>query len=241
MHCGHKTGLTPPEYQGKHKPVLKPFWEWYIAKVKEIGPVDVHVHNGDAMDGDGKKETIGHLTTDVEEQAEMAVQCIREIGAKKTYLTYGTPFHTIGSMSYENLVASGLGCPIETTIMLDIMGHKFNFRHVSGRSDIPYGQGTPLFKEAIRDLIQAVENGYEDADYIVRGHVHYYFRIESFDRAAISLPALQLPESVYGRTMKAMYYHVGMVVFDIDKNDVLVRPIKMPLKITKSQEYICLK
>lgn len=240
MHCGSKVGLTPPEYQGKAKPILRPFWEWYITTVKKIGPVDIHVHNGDAVDGEGKKETIGHITTDVEEQADMAAECIEEIKAAKRYLTYGTPFHTAGTMSYENMVARRLGAEISDVIKLDILGHKFNFRHVVGRSDIAYGQGTPLFKEAIRDLIDSVENDHEEADYIVRGHAHYYWFTGSFLKTAMILPALQLPGSILGRKMKAMYYHVGMVVFDIGKT-VTWEAFKMPLKITNKQEYICFK
>lgn len=216
-----------------------PLWAWYEKTVKSIGPVDVCVVNGDAVDGEGKAENIGQITTDVEEQADMAAECVRKVNYKKLYFTYGTPFHTVGSLNYEHLCAKALNAPISDTLYLDVNGVKFSFRHVTGASGTPYTQGTQAYKEAIRDLVQAVDNDEEPADVIIRSHVHNYFRAESPERMAITTPCLQVPISVFGRRCRSWRYHVGMVLFTVsDKAVVNVEPFIMPLKIVLKREYV---
>lgn len=238
-HCGSAVGLTPITWQAdKWAFAQGPLWSWYEKTVKEIGPVDVCVVNGDAVDGEGKAENIEQLTTDVEEQAEMAAECIRKVKYKKLYFTYGTPFHTVGALNYEHLVAKVLSSSISDTVFLEANGVKFSFRHTVGASGTPYTQGTQAYKEAVRDLIQAVDNDAEPADIIVRSHVHNYFRAESPERMAITTPCLQVPVSVFGRKCRSWRYHIGMVLFEIsEKGAVTVLPYIMPLKLTVKREY----
>ena len=238
-HCGNLLGLTPPAWwNDRTPPTQRPMWEWYAKELATIGAVDILVLNGDLVDGEGKKETIGLLTTDVDEQAEMAVACLKDIVAKKRFLTYGTPFHTVGSSSYEKRIADALNSPVSATLMLDVDGMKFNFRHVAGRSDVPYGQGTQLYKEVVRDMLQSVIEEYSCADVVVRSHVHYYLHMDDGDRHAVSLPCLQVPESVFARGLRTMYYRLGMVLFLVDDGQVTVELHKMPLKIVRRREYV---
>jgi hypothetical protein len=242
LHCGSLLGLTPPEYQSVDtRCITGAMWDWYVDALDFIGKVDVCVLNGDAVDGEGKKETIGLITTDTQRQAEIALDCLSNVRTDKFYLVYGTPFHVTGSYNYEEPIASALNCPIRDTILLEVKGKKFNFRHVAGRSDVPYGQGTQLFKEAVRDLLQASIEKYEAADYIVRGHVHYYCRVENAKTCAISLPCFQVPDGVFGRRMRALYYDIGMVLFDVmDDGEVIVHKYIMPLKLVRKREYECI-
>jgi len=239
LHSGSTVGLTPPAWQaGKWEFAEAPLWDWYADTVKKIGPVDVCVVNGDMVDGEGKAETIGLLTTDVEEQAEIAATALKCIKAKKMYMTYGTPFHTVGALNYEHLVADRMGCGIADTVFLEANGVKISFRHVTGASGTPYTQGTQAYKEAVRDLVQAVENDEEPADVVVRSHVHNYFRAESPERMAITTPCLQVPVSVFGRRCRSWRYHLGMVLFEVSQDGLVwVQPHIMPLKLTVKREY----
>ena len=239
LHSGSAVGLTPISWQvDKWAFAEGPLWSWYEKTVKDIGPVDVCVANGDMVDGEGKAETIGLLTTDVEEQAFMAAEAMKCIKAKKFYMTYGTPFHTVGSLNYEHIVADKVGCAISDTVFLDVNGTRFSFRHTVGASGTPYTQGTQAYKEAVRDILDAVDNDAEPADVIVRSHVHNYFRAESPERMAITTPCLQVPVSVFGRRCRSWRYHIGMVLFEVsDKGEVNVKPYIMPLKLTVRREY----
>lgn len=239
LHCGHITGLTPDEFASDITGATsRPMWKWFCDTNKEIGKVDILVANGDLVEGEGKAETIGHLTTDIKKQADIAATCLEIPRGKHRYLAYGTPFHTVGSTNYELMVADRLGCPIYDELLLKVGKWKFNIRHVSGRSDIPYGQGTPLYKEVIRDLIRAIDEERESADFIVRAHVHYYAKIEIKRKMAISLPCLQLPENVYGRKVKAMYYDIGMVLFTIMNDNVSITPYFLKFNMINKREYI---
>ena len=242
LHCGSGVGLAPPSaWRDKFRMFQEPLWTWYAAELKKIGLVDLLVVNGDAVDGEGRKETIDHLTTDVEEQAEIAIECIRKVKTKTILMTYGTPFHTAGSSSYEKPIAKALGCSIADTQFVNVNGAKFSFRHVAGASGTPYTQGTQAYKEAVRDLLQAVDNAAEPADFIIRSHVHNCISVASPERTAITTPCLEIPVSVFGRTCRAWRYHVGLLLFEIDNSGRVSYNVKnhiMPLKVVRPREYI---
>ena len=252
LHCGHVLGLTPPDYwQGRCKGLQRGLWEWWAEEVKAIGPVDFAIFDGDLTDGPGRKETLGLWTTDSEEQADVAAESLSIVKARERYICYGTPFHTVTSLSIENLIAHKLGAEIRDTLRLKVQGKgwevRFNARHVQGRSDIPTGQGAQTGKEIIREMLQSMIEDYKPADILARAHTHYWFRIEIAGRTAISIPCMMLPDpdrgrSIYARRLRTMYYDVGLVYIEIDRQgEVYIRPRRMPLKVQVPKEYLCLK
>ena len=244
-HCGHVLGLTPPDWWSKqNRRFASAMWNWREKMLAEVGPVDVHVLNGDLTDGEGRKGTIGLIVTDIAMQAEMAAMAAKRVNAKERFLTYGTPFHTVSTLSHEQLVADELDAPITDTLRLKAGGLRFNFRHVVGRSDVPYGQGTQLFKEAVRDALQSLIHKTADADVFVRSHVHYFWHEESATKHALICPAWELPmcdedgNNVYPRTLRTMYYDVGALVLDVEGGELTVRKQIMPLRYVAKREYI---
>jgi len=241
-HSGSRLGLTPPEWIPPDTAiVLKPMWEWYAKTVDAIGPVDMAVHVGDGVDGEGKKDDLEQLTTNTLTQAEIGYEALRRIRTRAWRLVYGTPFHTVGSYSYEEPLADALKGSIKDTQLLNIRGHNFNFRHVVGRSDTAYAQGTQLFKEAVRDQLLAELEDREAAEVVVRGHVHYYYRVENSERTAVICPCFQVPASVFGRRCRHFLYNIGILKISITKDEVLIRRIIMPLRIVVRKEYECVK
>jgi hypothetical protein len=245
-HCGHVLGLTPPDWwQKKTLALSRAVWEWRAEELRKIGRVDVHVALGDLVDGPGKKETIGLLTTDMDEQAEMAFICAGVVRAKHRYICYGTPLHTVSTLSHETAVARLLDSPIRETWRLKMGGKRFHFRHVVGRSDVPYGQGTQVAKEIVREELQALAESYEPAEVFGRGHAHYWYRVETASKTAFICPALELPNpdedgNIYARKLRTMYYNVGFVLIEIDSTgEVYIRPRIMPLKLAIRKEYTC--
>ena len=66
FHCGHRVGLTPPDFQWhapdsaahiwkKYTDIQDEAWGWYIGKVKALRPVDVLLVSGDCIDGRGER------------------------------------------------------------------------------------------------------------------------------------------------------------------------------------------
>ncbi len=126
MHCGHLVGLTHPgdnpRYDDERKIVSEYrdfLWEWFEKEVKALGKIDVVVHNGDALDGKGKKSGgTEQIEMDRNSQAEMAANILGRIRTKETRLTYGclTPGHRI-------LTADLRWVPVETLVPGDrVMG-----------------------------------------------------------------------------------------------------------------------
>lgn len=245
-HCGHLLGLTSPDHwKKKYRRYEEPLWDWRAGEISKIGPVDFHGMLGDLVDGPGVKESIGLLTTDMAEQVEMATEAAEVVQAKYRFICYGTPLHTVSTSSHEGAIAKGLGCEARETWRLEFGGRKFHFRHVVGRSDIPYGQGTQVAKEIVRDELQSMAEGFDPAEFFARAHVHYYHQVETAKKTAFTLPALMLPNpdedgNIYARKLRTMYYDVGFVLVEIDQEgEVYIRKRIMPLQIAIRREYLC--
>lgn len=243
LHCGSKVGLTPPSLFRKdlafQQEPLFDFWQYVL---KKYGPFDAAIGNGDLVDGEGKKDTIGQLTTDTEEQAIMSAELIKMIPVdrEKIALTYGTPFHTAGTYSYENTVSRDLGIPDPVdTLLLKVDGVKIRARHQMGRSNIPYGQGTPALKELVREGLEALLEGDERADIVLGAHVHYAFDATLSNLGTVAVvPCMQMPGSVFGRKMASQYYDVGIGIIETDHGRFRYEPIRMDLKIVRKRSWV---
>lgn len=246
FHSGHLLGLTPPPH---HYPYQETLWSYYVDAVQDNGPYDAAIFNGDLIDGPGKKETTHHLTTDTRKQVKMAIQAIEAAQAPTNFIVKGTGFHTDTDGNDEEFIGDAVGCSVQDELRLEIHGRKLHARHVVGRSDIPYGQYTQLGKELINDLLQAEFEGYEDADILIRSHVHYCVRIGVADgirgvmREAITTPALQLRgplQSGFTRKLRTWLYHVGITVINIEPGRLDIRPVILPITTYQRREYTCL-
>lgn len=92
FHCGHKVGLTPRGYlpeqpveeRSRWIEANRSYYNWYNKNIRLNGPYDIIFLNGDLVDGRGTKSGgTEQITTDMEEQCDMAVRLIREIPKAK--------------------------------------------------------------------------------------------------------------------------------------------------------------
>lgn len=245
-HCGNVGGLAPPGYQVDWAAkVQSTFWKWWVSEIARYGPYDHHLVLGDLVDGEGKKGTLDTVITDVGLQAEAAAKILASTGVApdKTYLTRGTPFHTNGALEYEDLVADEYGCDVKSVQKLKIGGCRIHARHVSGRSDIPYGQGTPLLKTLSRLESEAFRDHKDAPDIILTGHVHYSAIVSKHGRWSISVPCLELPISdANGRRYSSWEYDVGFNVIEVEPGrEPSIRTIIMPLRLIKDDGYKVVK
>lgn len=252
-HCGHLLGLTPPDWVGpQNKQWAEPFWAMFREAVDELPRLDAVVYNGDLVDGPGKKDTENHLTTDMNNQLDMAEVIVSSVKTRRRYFVRGTGFHVDNTGNLEEIVARRFDATAQDELRLQIHGRRLHFRHVVGRSDIPYGQYTQLAKEQINDLLQAQMEDYDDADVLIRSHVHYCVQTAVADgnrglvRHAVTTPALQLRAPIQGpytRKLRTWLYHVGILYIEIDTSgEVYIRPRIFPIKLYTPHErrYECL-
>lgn len=239
-HCGHRAGLTHPDFitPGLHT-ALRPLWDWFEGEFNDLGLLDLVIANGDLVEGPGKKDNRGILTTDTEEQADMCLKALSVVKTKRWRLTYGTPYHVSGSYDYENRVSEALDGKIREEQFLDLYGLKVSARHVVGSGSTPYTQPTLLYKEVTRDLIQANSAGAPRSDLIIRSHVHYSLVVE-MEQTAVITPALKLPgKEAFGRKLRPWYYHVGYVYFEVSDTGKLetLKIRKIPVKLYNGRTY----
>jgi hypothetical protein len=199
LHCGDINGITPPGYQNDIiKPWAGPFWDFYQHTVKQFGKLDLAVWNGDLVDGPNRKDPTHLVTADLGEQIEMAQEVISQVKTKEHRIVRGTGYHVDLHTSLETRIGKEMGIKVSDEERLLVHGRRLHFRHVVGRSDIPYGQFTQLGKELINNLLEAYFEDGEPADALFRGHVHYCFEVgqwhgaKGFMRKAVAAPAMCL-------------------------------------------------
>lgn len=243
IHAGNLGGLVSPDYYGDSfvRPMQEIFWKWYTDNLVKYGPFDFCLGLGDFTDGEGKKGTLDTLFTDVRKQAKCAASVIREtrVDPSLIFLVRGSPFHSNGPCEYEDAVAEELDCSIKDTQKLDILGWKIHTRHVVGRSDISYGQATPILKELARMEHEAFLEDKEAPDVILRAHVHCEIAVRRDGRLSAAVPCLCLPiAGANGRRYTAWYYTVGFSVLDLyDDREPVYTPVKMDVRLYHDEDY----
>ena len=88
LHCGHVVGLTHPDFNPSYPRGSERFklavrrrelYKFYTDRMEKLQPIDILIVNGDAIDGKGPRSgSTELLTTDRDEQVEMAAVAIRE-------------------------------------------------------------------------------------------------------------------------------------------------------------------
>ena len=230
MHCGHKAGLTPPEwwvnpYHKKEYNLMKECWEFYKETISKIGHVDAVIVNADCIDGKGTRSGGTELiTTDQLEQVEIAKKCLEQIDSDKFFFTRGTPYHTsAGGEDYEDKLADDMNGIIKDHLWLDINGCVFDVKHKVGGSTIPHGRATSLMKEYVWNSEWAKMNGAPVGHIFLRSHVHYNIVVQDpTNYLCMTLPALQAADTKFGARQCSGTVHFGMVLFEVpgDYKDV---------------------
>lgn len=226
LHCGHRAGLTPPGWQSPregnpamvaHAQQQRLIWQFYAAELRRLQPIDVLVVNGDAIDGRGSRSGGTELlTTDLDAQSQMAVQCIAEAQAGQVHVVAGTPYH-VGpdGEDWEAIIAERCGGAFHSHLWLPINGVMFDFKHKIGSSSVPHGRHTAISRERGWNLLWHERGGAPKSDVLIRSHVHYHEYSGNPAHLAMTTPALQGWGSRYGERQCSGVVDVGFIHFDI--------------------------
>ena len=233
FHCGSIVGLTPPAWwltekddddsktkRQKYAVVQRALWEFYSSNLKKQGPYDAMFLNGDQIDGTGHRSGgTEQITTDRQEQAEMAVKAARVgISAKtKVVCTYGTAYHTGDGEDFENLVASDLNAKIGSHEWVDVDGVMFDLKHHCASSSVPHGRHTGVARDRLWNVLWNERAMSPKADVIVGSHVHYYDFCGGVNWLGLTTPALQGLGTKYGSRQCSGTVDFGFLVFECNK------------------------
>jgi hypothetical protein len=246
LHCGHRVGLTPPDYwypsgvRGKWRKVQMACWNWYSKAIKDEGPFDVVVMNGDAIDGRGERSGGAELiTTDRFEQVAMAVECIRLAQSKKTrtVLTRGTPYHVGQLEDFEDTIAREVGAvKIGHHEWIEVEGVTFDVKHKVGSSTVPYSRSTAIKKENVWNAFWAERDESPRGDVFIRSHVHYFDYSGDADRLCMITPALQAMGTKFGAGQCVGTVDFGFIVFEVEDGAHDWHPCLARLKATQPKK-----
>lgn len=227
LHCGHLVGLTPPSRRTNCNRAAHPkrkslarvqgaLWGFYAQQIDALKPIDSVIVNGDMIDGKGAYSGgTEQTTTDRDEQADMAIECIRYTGAKKYYCIYGTDTHTGKDEDWENIVAKELGAKIGGHEWIGVNGVVFDCKHHIGSSSVPHGRHTAVARDRLWNILWSERQLAPRGDVIIRSHVHYHSYCGGPGWLAITTPALQGMGSKYGSRRCSGIVDFGFTVFDV--------------------------
>jgi hypothetical protein len=219
-HAGHRVGLTCPRYQSaihgeQYHRIQVELWDYYSKVIKSLQPIDILVHNGDAIDGKGARSGATELIhADPGIQVEMAYEGLSIAEAGTYILTYGTPYHTGSDTDYERVLADRLGADIKGHQWIEVNGTTFDIKHKIGGSSVPYGKNTQISKDRLWNYIWSEYDEQPKSDVFIRSHVHYFTYCGEDNWLGIVLPALQGQGSKFGARQCSGIVHFGVVWVD---------------------------
>jgi len=230
MHCGHRTGLTPPSWHQAadrpHSALQRALWAWYVEAMASLQPIDMLLVNGDAVDGKGDRSgSSEQIAVDPAEQIEMAAEAIEMAQARRKVLVYGTPYHTGTDTDYEGILASQINAEIHSAPFLECGGVVFSAKHKVGSSVIPHGRHTAVARERLWNMLWAERQVQPRAQVIVRSHVHYFGYCGDASCLMLTTPCLQAPGSKYGARQCAGTIDMGILSFHCEKGAYTWEPM----------------
>ena len=237
-HCGHLSGLTPPqwqlnEYEGsttkrnKWATLQKELWMHFTNLLEKYKPFDVGFSLGDMIEGKGSRSGGTELiTNDRDEQIDMACEVHRQVSsrARKGFNwvgVFGTGYHVSGEggEDWETVLAERAGfLKIGSHEWVDVNGCIFDLKHHISGSQIPHGRFTAPARDRLWNLLWAEKEYQPKANVILRGHVHYFSYCGEGDWMAMTLPALQGMGTKFGARRMSGIVHWGLTIFDVDND-----------------------
>lgn len=223
-HCGNIAGLTPPKYNLQSEDNYKMYayrrglYEWFLAEIAKVQPIDLCVCNGDLIDGKGPKNGGNEqIYASRPKQIEIAIDCLKDVAAKEYRFVYGTGYHVGPEDDWELQIAQAFGAGVDDICTIETNGLVLKWRHHIGGSNVPTGRATPLLRQQEWDLLWSIDGEYKKADVMVFSHVHYFQSYTNRFGTAFTTPALQgMGGSQLGSRRMGGIVDYGFLVFDID-------------------------
>lgn len=224
MHCGHRVGLTAPEFQlpidTRWGFIQYQLWNSYEGMINRLKPIDYVFVNGDSIDGKGNRSGGTELlTSDRKQQARIAARAILYCEAEKVIMSHGTPYHVGQEEDWEEDVAEKVNAvDLGSHTWPKVNGIVFDLKHHIAGSSVPYGKGTQIGKDRLWNLLWAEHEEQPKAQILIRSHVHSFFFCGEDHWLGIVTPALQGLGSKFGSRKCVQHVDFGLVYFDIEED-----------------------
>lgn len=227
LHCGHVSGLTPPEWwfglaggteqRMQWAEVQRELWREYMSLVTAHRGPDLLIVNGDLIDGTGEKSGgTEHVTVDLYEQASMACRAIEEWQAQRVVITYGTRYHTAhDGQDMEKFIARQCGAEVHSHPFLNVDGVIFDVKHHTTGGQLPHTRASVLGKEWLWNVMWGLKDEQPQGHVYLRAHLHFFCAVSDSMRLAILQPALQAAMTKFGARYCRGTVDWGILTFTI--------------------------
>ena len=236
IHGGHLFGLTMPDHQltpnqaeGSHFRQKAYDWQratadWFQAEIQRLGPIDIAVSNGDAIEGKGYRSGGTELlTSDRHQQCSIAEAVIRSTAAPRVLIIRGTPSHTGEDEDWEDTLADRFGVEAQDHAWLQHGSVVMDFKHHLGSSTVPRTAPPALARDTVWNLLWSERDLQPKSNFFVRSHLHEYFHTGNADFTALVTPALQ-GWTKYGAKRMSKTITYGFVSFRFDEEGFSWKP-----------------
>lgn len=161
------------------------------------------------------------ITSDRNQQIELAEEILNFIDAPQYLFTYGTKYHVSDTgEDWEDQLAGKFNAKIGGQQFFDINGLIFHAKHKVPGSTIPHGRFTALARQKVWNLFWSESGQTPKADVFIRSHCHYYDFCGGVGWLAMITPSLQGWGSKFGERVCEGTIDFGFVFMDIkDKNN----------------------
>jgi hypothetical protein len=233
LHIGGRYALCPPKYltrEGvglKHSKEQKKIWNFWLTYCKECdnNNVDTVVIVGDTVHGQNPAERgIMLLTPDVDEQKEMAIECLKPLVRKRQLCMFpGSSYHSsiLGSALERDIcnVLYGEWEGAIANLVFEPSKKVFNISH--GQSAAYIYREMLMGREALHIKWAESLRKIPNIDVIVRGHWHHFIYFHENRLHMIQLPGWMAyePSRVYLKSYGKMQPDIGGVIVFIDHQD----------------------
>ncbi len=230
LHVGSASGLLPPDFMDTEGNVHSQnlgqqyLWDRFIDTLNRIQsrPISIIVLNGDLLDGSQKKADKQPLTLHrLQDQREAAVKVLEEVRSRFPKVEWkfvsGTPYHELAEeMSQVSYYLLGAKQDVQRTQHLRVGEAILTFHHELTFSSALL-KGNTLERAIVDNLLASTEQGWPQADALIRSHCHYFRYLGRKNKLALVTPCWQLQtDYVTKRSPDANIPDLGAVVLTVD-------------------------
>lgn len=255
LHCGSRFGLRYNPSLTDPYTTEADVWlfDCWVRMVKSWPDLDILVLNGDLIDGTQRKsEGTGMVTTSLDEQTEIAIECLRPLvkKSKKVIRLRGTSYHESFHGSLSTLdTAFGIKKPTRDKAMtrdIYLEGSSEDPKNaiVLNIKHNPEGQrtlylGTTMDREARWSVLAEAAHAMPRADFIVRSHIHFAADFTDFSqgKTIITTPCFCMQQPY---AQEKRYYGWKPVIGGllIERDDLSYRGWKHLVKVFPLPEVV---
>ncbi len=236
-HVGSRYGIWPPDAlddeggrweSNKYQKYLWECWQhvWGIWLPQQVGNTTrIILHLGDAVEGVNPKAEL--IATEETTQVRAAQKLLEDhVKGASVLMCAGTIFHAGKSAQWDNAVGQAIrAVPADGTqryarwdIWADVDGVLIQASHHIGGASADISEFTPLIGEYNATALAAGRLGYPMPSVMLRGHSHWFRRIDPDERVLVACSSWQAL-TPYGRRMRAARARppsIGLVVAMVD-------------------------